>query len=702
MIDKNDPRLTAFVLGELDTSEQQEIEQAVNSSPELREVVKEIAATVELLKQGFSDELRERPVAIETRHQSLAERPIARTRLPWAIVATLLIGMLGLAGWYFGVKRMLDGDLAIHSVSEASHLDLMSDANLPVKKESPSPLPAQQGIRIQHGELKTGSTVRERDRPVVGVGGGVGSSESVFQGDVFRGGQIELRRGNLNLASAGEQGGQSLPAYELPANQGRYSYDDLGHDRYDYLIDNDFLRPTSDPLSTFSIDVDTASYSHVRNYLTNYRNMPPAGAVRIEELINYFPYQYAPPTDDVPFAAHQMVATCPWNPEHQLVRIALKGKEIAQDRRPPSNLVFLIDVSGSMDSSKRLPLVQRGIRMLVEQLTENDRVAMVVYAGAAGVVLNSTTGEDKELILHALDRLKAGGSTNGGDGIKLAYSLAHQNFIPGGVNRVILCTDGDFNVGVTSNDELVRLVEAEAKKNVFISVLGFGMGNANDSMLELISNRGNGNYAYVDTDAEARKVLVEQMAGTLITIAKDVKIQVEFNPARVAAYRLIGYENRVMAAQDFNDDRKDAGEIGAGHCVTALYEIIPAGETVPSDAVDELKYQTPQPSTEASPELSEELLTLKIRYKDPEGDTSELLSFPLLAADRAFSDADADFQFAAAVASFGMLLRDSKWKGNSTYDAVLEVAESAAEFDPSGYRQGFLAIVRLAREHSKR
>ena len=472
-----------------------------------------------------------------------------------------------------------------------------------------------------------------------------------------------------------------------------------GGDKYDVIVENEFLRVTDAPLSTFSVDVDTASYSKVRMFLNEHDQLPRPDAVRIEELVNYFPYNYKPPTDegDKPFAAHQAVASCPWSPDHRLVRIAIKGKEIKQEERPPSNLVFLLDVSGSMDEPNKLPLLKRGMRMLADQLSENDRVAIVVYAGAAGMVLDSTTGDHKAVIVEALDRLQAGGSTNGGDGIQLAYQLALDHFITAGTNRVILCTDGDFNVGTTGTDELVRIVERHAKSGVFLSVLGFGMGNHNDSMLEQISNKGNGNYGFIDTAMEARKVLVEQMSATLVTIAKDVKIQVEFNPAKVKAYRLIGYENRVMADQDFNDDSKDAGEIGAGHTVTALYEIVPAGKTVEvAPAVDELKYQTRSRPTEAA--SSGELLTLKLRYKQPAGDTSSLLTFPLKDSEQTFNQTDRDFQFAAAVASFGMLLRDSKYKGNATYASVLEIATAAAQNDESGFREEFLHLVRKAAE----
>jgi Ca-activated chloride channel family protein len=355
-----------------------------------------------------------------------------------------------------------------------------------------------------------------------------------------------------------------------------------------------------------------------------------------------------------------------------------------------------------MDEPNKLPLVQQGMRLLADQLNENDRVAIVVYAGATGLLLDSTTGDRRSVIRDALDRLHAGGSTNGGEGLQLAYQVAQTHFLSGGVNRVILCTDGDFNVGVTGTDELVRIVQERARSGVFLSVLGFGMGNHNDELLEQISNKGNGNYAFIDTAAEARKVLVEQMAGTLITIAKDVKVQVEFNPQQVAAYRLLGYENRLLAAQDFNDDKKDAGEIGAGHTVTALYEIVPsdAAESVTVPPIDDLRYQTKGQPSEAA--QSGEWLTLKIRFKPPDGDVSSKLEFPLRDAGPPFEQASRDFRFAAAVAAFGMLLRDSQFKGTATYAGVLEIARPAAGGDTTGYRDEFLKIVGRAKELSER
>ncbi len=471
-------------------------------------------------------------------------------------------------------------------------------------------------------------------------------------------------------------------------------------DRYEPIVENPFKKVTDHPLSTFSIDVDTASYSKVRMHLLQNNCLPRPDAVRIEELVNYFAYDYQPPEDDVPFAAHIEVADCPWTPGHRLVRFGIKGQEMDREERPTSNLVFLLDVSGSMSPANKLPLVRQGMKMLVDQLGENDRVAIVVYAGAAGLVLDSTTGDQKQVILDSLDRLHAGGSTNGGQGIRLAYQIALDNFVGGGVNRVILCTDGDFNVGTTGTDELVRLAEENAKTGVFLSVLGFGMGNHNDSMLEQVSNKGNGNYAFIDNEAEARKVLVEEMTGTLVTIAKDVKIQVEFNPAEVSAYRLIGYENRVLAAEDFNDDKKDAGEIGAGHTVTALYEVVPADaeSSVATPPVDDLRYQSNTKLSKAA--KSGEMLTLKMRYKQPDGDTSSLLTFPVKDSGNKFGQASQDFRFAAAVASFGMLLRNSQHRGNATYAGVLETATEAASGDTSGYRGEFLKMIERAKQLS--
>lgn len=475
---------------------------------------------------------------------------------------------------------------------------------------------------------------------------------------------------------------------------------------YDSIVENPFVKTFDTPLSTFSIDVDTASYSNVRRFL-NQGRLPPRGAVRIEEFLNYFTYNYPQPKGADPFSITTEAVRCPWNAQNVLVRVGLKGRTIPVQERPATNLVFLVDVSGSMQTADKLPLVRESLKMLVRELGDNDRVAIVVYAGSTGLVLPSTGGHEKQKILDAIGKLEAGGSTNGGAGIQLAYEIAVQNFIKGGVNRVVLATDGDFNVGVTNQSDLVDLIEAKAKTGVFFSGLAYGTGNLKDATLEKLADKGNGNYAYIDTLAEARKVLVEQMSGTLVTIAKDVKVQIEFNPARVEAYRLIGYENRVLAAQDFNDDKKDAGEIGAGHTVTALYEVMPVGITAVDvniglpPAIDPLKYQKPQPKPKLQPSeasKANELLTLKLRYKQPDGDESKLIERPVKNDVKDYAKASVDFKFAAAVASFGMQLRDSQYRGTATLDAVLELAQEGIGRDDGGYRREFIELVRKAKE----
>ena len=464
------------------------------------------------------------------------------------------------------------------------------------------------------------------------------------------------------------------------------------HDTEDYrhFNDNRFLTVGANPLSTFAIDVDAASYANVRRFLTQGR-MPPADAVRVEELINYFPYDYPAPTGEHPFSVTTAQMPAPWAKDHRLVLVGIQGRRIEAERLPPSNLVFLLDVSGSMSSPDKLPLVKRAFRLLVEQLRPQDRVAIVVYAGAAGLVLPSTPGSDRQAILAALDRLEAGGSTAGGAGLKLAYDVAREHRLPGGNNRVILATDGDFNVGVSSEGELVRLIEDRKREGTFLTVLGFGTGNLKDSRMEALADKGNGHYAYVDDILEARKVFVHELGATLVTIAKDVKVQVEFNPAQVAEYRLVGYENRLLAAEDFNDDAKDGGELGAGHSVTAIYEIVPAGRRG-SGSVDELRYQSRDVTRGG--DRNEELLTVKLRYQPPSGGASRLVSRVVRAGERG---APETLGFAAAVAEFGMLLRNSEYKGTSSWDDVLRLAKGGLGRDPGGYRAEFVRLVEVAR-----
>jgi len=466
-------------------------------------------------------------------------------------------------------------------------------------------------------------------------------------------------------------------------------------EQYDEIVENPFIAVAADPLSTFSIDVDRASYSNVRRFIMQDGQLPPRDAVRIEELVNYFPYSYTEPEGDAPLAIHAEVGPAPWKAQHRLVRIGLQAKRMHLENLPASNFVFLIDVSGSMMDENKLPLVKSAMRMLVNELRPKDRVAIVVYAGSAGLVLPSTTGDQKEKILGAIDQLEAGGSTAGGAGIRRAYDEAVANFIRGGNNRVILATDGDFNVGVSSDGEMVRLIEEKRQTGVFLTVLGVGEGNLQAAKMEKLADHGNGNYAYLDNILEARKVLVHELGGTLYTVAKDVKIQVEWNPARVRAYRLIGYENRMLRNEDFTDDKKDAGEVGSGHSVTALYEIVLAGaETdVKIRMPDSLRYQnrSAAPSTAAGPEL----LFVKVRYKAPDGDESRLLSRPVLA--NAAGAPSVDFQFQAAVAEFGLLLRQSDNRGKADLGHVIAAAREALGPDPEGYRAEFVRLAEAVR-----
>ncbi|MFV1988462.1 MAG: von Willebrand factor type A domain-containing protein, partial [Gemmatimonadota bacterium] len=466
------------------------------------------------------------------------------------------------------------------------------------------------------------------------------------------------------------------------ASIGRVRGEAFNTESYAYVDENGWRSPSNAPLSTFSIDVDRASYSNVRRFITR-GERPPIDAVRIEELINYFPYDYPETSGENPFTVSTEVSMAPWNEENYLVRIGVQGVKVDLEDLPPSNLVFLLDVSGSMQAENKLPLLKRSLRLLVNELRPNDRVAVVVYAGAAGLVLESTPGRQRERILAAIEELEAGGSTAGGEGLRLAYEVAARNHIEGGNNRVILATDGDFNIGASSDAEMTRLIEDRRDQGTFLTVLGFGMGNLKDSKMEAIADHGNGNYAYIDTLLEARKVLVTEMGGTLLTIAKDVKIQVEFNPARVREYRLIGYENRLLAAEDFNDDTKDAGELGAGHSVTALYEVVPASAgTTASSSVDPLRYGADLDSDDADVSgfaaSSDELMYVKLRYKRPDEDRSVRIDHPV--RDRV-TRASVDMRFAAAVASFGMILRDSEYSGDFGLRDVSRLARGAIGAD---------------------
>jgi Ca-activated chloride channel family protein len=489
-----------------------------------------------------------------------------------------------------------------------------------------------------------------------------------------------------NTGAPGQRGSINIRGLSsVPQNEESYSA----------TIENGFKNALNHPLSTFSVDVDAASYSNLRRYINN-GSLPPADAVRIEEMINYFDYDYVQPKGDDPVNIITEISSAPWNTSHKLVKIGLQGKKITTDRLPASNLVFLIDVSGSMAQPNKLPLLVSSFKLLTEQLRPSDKVAIVVYAGQAGMVLPSTPGDQKIKIKEALNQLSAGGSTAGGQGIELAYKIASDNFIKTGNNRVILATDGDFNVGASSDEAMQKLIENKRKSGIFLTVLGYGMGNIKDSKMEVLADKGNGNYAYIDNITEARKVLISEFGGTLFTIAKDVKLQVEFNPAKVQAYRLVGYENRMLKARDFNDDLKDAGEMGAGHTVTALYEVIPAGvKSSFSGSVDDLKYQS-----EKKPVIknnSRELLTVKMRYKKPDGNVSKLIVHPVTDNMQPFGRTSENFRFSAAVAEFGMLLRQSGFKQNASFDHVISSAQNAIGKDNEGYRAEFVKLAKSAK-----
>ena len=698
-IEPNDIRITQYIFDELTVDERTAFEMEMREDAELQNLVEETQATIASLTSSLDDESS---VALTQEQRGKLEQAISHADASPSSLSRSkkLISVIAVAA---SLMLIVSAVIFFKRPQQIARVGSDRDANNAISSE----------INDTHGV----SAIEEKDGELAlskqdlgSLRGPMGNPEPTIN-TVFDTratatkpkGMTEFERRNAaptsfsfhpGLQQKNVEGGGLLRGDDGPDYPGKGP--GQAGDRYDRIYENAFLKAKDNPLSTFSIDVDTAAYSKVRMYLKSGQS-PRPDAVRIEELVNYFLYSYEPPTDDKPFAARIEITQCPWAPKHRLARIGIKGKEIENQKRPASNLVFLLDVSGSMRSPNKLPLLKRGMKMLVDQLGENDRVAIVVYASASGLVLDSTTADEKETIMSSLERLNAGGSTNGGAGIQLAYQVAMDHYIEGGVNRVILCTDGDFNVGDTGTDTLTRMVEKKAKSGVFLTVLGFGMGNHNDAMMEQISNKGNGNYAFIDNDREAQKVLVEQISGTLVTIAKDVKIQVEFNPEEVAGYRLIGYENRILAAEDFNDDKKDAGEIGAGHTVTALYEIVPTGvDSAALRSVDDLKYQKPLKTSKASG--NGEMLTLKLRYKQPDGDTSRLLEFPVKDAGKRFGDSDQDFRFAAAVAQFGMLLRDSKHKGDSSLAAVLEIATEAAKGDASGYRREFLELVRIAEE----
>ncbi len=744
------PRLTAFALGELEGEDLAQVTAAVAADPALQAAVAEIRATAGRLTAALESEPQPEPARPAPTWLYHPVRPARIFRFPYWTVAGLAAAacfavLLALRvmplPWEAGGARVVPlteakkaAETATPAAAAAPQPSNQIDVQFP-KKGSGQPLITATGPTDQYGYVvpnpppASAKTREAEQKAFTDAAAALAKSttpantdETAIKMQPFA---VQADRTSGYTASASLAGSRLNPAPAMPALGAAGNFGEalrrpaaplaawggaplpggstggaqFNTETYDYLAESDFLSPAQHPLSTFSVDVDTASYSNLRRFLLAGQR-PPRDGVRIEEMVNYFTFGYArpPPADPNPLAASLEVAAAPWAPTHRLVRIGLKAREVSTPGRAAANLVFLLDVSGSMNEPDKLPLVKEAMRLLVGQLKPEDRVAIVTYAGTSGLALPSTPASDRRQILDVIDRLHAGGSTNGAMGIQLAYDVAKAHLIPGGINRVILATDGDFNVGVTDRGALVRLIEEKAKTGVFLTALGVGMGNYKDATLEQLADKGNGTYAYLDSEREARRVLAEQVNGTLTTVAKDVKVQVEFNPARVQAYRLLGYEDRKLQPEDFNNDRVDAGDIGAGHAVTALYEVIPVGVAwQPPSTIDALKYQRPG-AEKAGAKASDELLTVKIRYQEPDGDKSRLVAFPLVDHDEAFAAASPDFKFAAAVAGFGMVLRDSPFRGDATLGRVLHWAEEGTDSDAGGYRAEFISLVKRAEE----
>ena len=741
--ERHEAMLTAYAVGQLDAPEITDVERllADPAESEARRQVAEVQAIAAALGKTDADtglarstDLRQAVLAAVSRAKP-SQHPAADRRIGrwgWMVIAGALAASLVVAVSLPSIRPVMP------EVKQAARERLVADArsaSVPAPAVEP---PAESAARRQAGQqmdekAKGASTARELqvgqealvDLAANGqLAAGAPPAMDALAAKRFAApaapaaapsraadkSQLRQRAGVASDASPSEARKAVAPemADRFIEPRGR-----LAGEGYAAITESRPVSPKDQPLSTFSIDVDTASYANVRRFLDSGR-LPPRDAVRIEELVNYFRYDYPQPEGDSAFSVTVDAAECPWNRGHRLVRIGLQGRTVDRDARPAGNLVFLIDVSGSMQAANKLPLVQQALTMLVEELSENDRVSIVTYAGNAGLVLPPTTGDQKQAIRAAIDSLAAGGATHGSAGIALAYEQAREHFIEGGANRVILATDGDLNVGVTSTTALTDLITEKAQGGVFLTVLGFGDGNLQDEKMEALADNGNGIYAYIDGVREARKVLVEQLTGSTVTIAKDVKIQVEFNPAQVTSYRLLGYENRALAARDFRDDTKDAGEIGAGHSVTALYEVALVDEAVAGGpGIEPLKYQPrPEPAKPApgeageaaadgtqsnlDPEVSRELLTVKLRWKRPEATESTGLEVPLTDRGPAFDEAPADLRFAAAVAGYGMILRGSDQKGEATLSQVAKIAAGALGGDEGGYRAEFLDLVRKA------
>ncbi len=716
--------ISKYIDGEAAPEEIQIVEQAIKGDASLRKYYEELKQVQAALKSWDEEDLS--PDLEQKLYNALPGKPLKGeekmqlTRRYFTQLSTLLVLVMVLVvSMQVYVKRGIQGHFksatddigeqfspgntsVIHKVAEkVAQLNpsralqaRVRDASQYLAKESGQ---SQGAVQYEPYYLKTNYLVT-RDESNIALQSPQAQSAPASAVRAFGGFQESTYDAGLLAGSMGEE--KEIARYRVDAD-GRYC-DSIRCQRapgnteeYQRIYENEFLEVAANPLSTLSIDVDTAAYANVRRYLMQWNQMPPADAVRIEEMINYFDYKYPAPKGEHPFSVTIDAAQCPWNSKHQLARIGIQGKTLQSTEVPPSNLVFLIDVSGSMNEPNKLPLLKTSFKKMVNQLSSNENVAIVVYAGNAGLVLDSTPGSNKHAILDAIDRLEAGGSTAGGAGIQLAYQIAKDHFIKGGNNRVILATDGDFNVGVSSTSEMIRLIEEKRKDGIFLTVLGFGTGNYKDGRMEQIADKGNGNFYYIDTEKEGQKVLVDELGSTIFTIAKDVKIQIEFNPAQVKAYRLIGYENRVLAKEDFNDDTKDAGELGAGHTVTALYELVPTDSKEEFRKTDPLVYQKGQEVK------SKDLMTVKLRYKKPDEDVSKLIQTSVT-SDEITAEPKGDFQFAAAVAEFGLILRNSQFKGSSSYEQILQHAQEATGEDKYGYRAEFVDLVKKAQSLDSR
>lgn len=659
----DDPKFTLFALGQLSPEESKEFEMKMQNDSEAQNEFNDIQKMAGVLKEEFSKEQLSRlnPEQIETISKVYEGKKLWKRILPFAV--SLCVVVVGVQ-----VKRIADqkyseltGDVFSKTSGIKQEIGSSNSSEMVVSNSIPAAPPAE-AAKEYHTEARAVKR-KMAPQPLAKGSGSIG----FYQADMMA--QVEAESG-YNTES------------------------------YDHVEHNQFVRVADEPLSTFSVDVDTASYSNARRFFNN-AQLPPKESIRVEEFINYFDYSYKSPAADSkhPVAIFTEMANSPFHSKYKLVKIGLKAREMMMESRPKSNLVFLIDVSGSMSDPNKLPLVKESMKEMVRKMDGDEKISIVVYAGASGMALAPTNASEIPTIFEALGNLNAGGSTNGGAGIELAYKTAQENFIKEGNNRVILVTDGDFNIGQTSQGSLVDIIKEKAKSNIFLTVLGVGMGNYKDSTLEKLADYGNGNYAYIDNLNEARKVLINDRFKTLHTVAKDVKLQVEFNPAQIQAYRLIGYENRKLANKDFNDDKKDAGDMGAGHTVTAFYEVIPAGvktDDIPS--VDALKYQAKNEIRKKSDAETNEALTVKLRYKEPTGSKSKLLEEALVMSDRKFSEASSDFQFATSVAGFAMILRDEKQLGDVKLSWLLEVAEKNQGEDQFHYRQEFIENMKIAKK----